>query len=290
MYCIYSNTNVPDLESNPEHIFPLSLGGRNDFTLKVSIEFNALVNSEIDERLARCFFLATNRHQHNSRGHRNKQVRAPKPTITLKNDIPISLRFDSSGLLELFNPRTSNPFDINTLQSNGMKMGIKFYPFLRLRFAAKVALASSYLVFGENFKNSIAARDLRTLMHLHGKKHNQTNLDILQSNVWFWPNEYPQDGKEMTIMLVEIAKYLNCSFIAIISNIKENHVLFAVGVLGELVGCIFSPFESKNIPKHKDYDLGHIIILEKEKTRRVSIREVLQEICNVLNASQATPT
>ncbi len=100
-FCIYSNAHVADSDSNEEHIFPLTLGGSNAFTIQVSKASNARYNRELDEKLKSCLFLATNRKKHNSRGHKHIPVPPPKAKITVGADKSVVLKFDENGLLQL---------------------------------------------------------------------------------------------------------------------------------------------------------------------------------------------
>lgn len=284
MYCIYSGKEVLDDTVNLEHIIPLSLGGRNDFTIPVSKEMNAYANQEIDEKLARCFFLATNRHKHSAKGHRRKAVRAPRAKITVGNNTtPGAFRFDASGNLEIFDPLSGHPFSQEQIHNEGFKIKTTFDPILRLRFTAKVGLATAFSVIGKNFKGSTAERDLRALMNIYGKHHVEADIYNINSKVWFWPHHSPDNGKEITEVLVELAHYVNCSFVALINSIKKDHLLIAVGILGEPIGCIFCELKSSLIPQSNNFDLGHVILLSKNKTNRMSMRMLLLEFSNQLS-------
>lgn len=276
MYCIYSDKYVADEETNSEHIFPLTLGGKNDFTLQVSKEFNSLVNREIDEKLAHCFFLAVDRRKNNARGHRQTEIKAPRTKSIGKT--PTNFVFDTSGFLQPYNPRLKTIVSVDEILKHGLKISIPFYPYLRLRFAAKVGLAAGYFVFGDEFRSSIAAHELRSLMHLYGKYHNQEAIERLKSKMWTWSFP-PQQGQEAIHALLEaLSKHINNSFVAFITSLQKDQILIAVGIFGNLASCINCPADSINIPKDKEYDLGHIIILEAHQTRRISVRELLTEI------------
>ncbi|MBC8394954.1 MAG: hypothetical protein H8E17_20585 [Deltaproteobacteria bacterium] len=276
MYCIYSDKDVTDEETNSEHIFPLTLGGKDDFTLQVSKELNSLVNREIDEKLAHCSFLAVDRRQHNAQGHRKTEIQ-PSRTKSLGKR-PVKFVFDTSGFLQPYNPRLKTIVSIDEILQHGLKVSIPFYPYLRLRFAAKVGLAAGYLVFGDGLRRSVIAHELRSLMHLYGERHNQEVIERLKSKVWAWPYLPPQEQKDIHALLETLSKHIKNSFVAFITCHQENQILIVVGIFGNLAGCIFCPTGLINIPKNNEYDLGHVIILAKHQTRRISVRELLMDI------------
>ena len=58
---------------------------------------------------------------------------------------------------------------------------------------------------------------------------------------------------------------------------KENKLLIAVSILGELVGVIMTPSTCRFTNDSAELDLGHAILLEKTGTRRISFRQMLGE-------------
>lgn len=276
MYCIYSDRDVHYEETNPEHIFPLTLGGKNDFTIRVSIELNSLVNREIDEKLAHCFFLAVDRRQNNAQGHRKSEIKPPRIKSLGKRST--SFVFDTNGFLQPYNPRLKTLVSTDDILQYGLKISIPFYPYLRLRFAAKVGLAAGYFVFGDEFRRSIAAYELRSLMHLYGEYHNQEAIEQLRSKIWAWSFPPPEGQEIMHALLEKLSKHIKNSFVAFITSLQKDQILIVVGVFGNLAACINCPADSIKIPKDKEYDLGHVIILAEHQTRRVSVRELLMEI------------
>ncbi|MGZ8215675.1 MAG: hypothetical protein ACXWTP_14375 [Methylosarcina sp.] len=105
-FCIYSNSDVADGDSNDEHIFPLSLGGHDRFTIKVSKLANDRANKELDEKLKACPFLATNRKRYGATGHRGKTPRPPNVKITAGSDKSVVFKFDDNDLLQFYSHKT----------------------------------------------------------------------------------------------------------------------------------------------------------------------------------------
>ena len=119
MYCVYSGTEIDEFESNIDHIFPLSLGGRNDFTIRVSKIQNSRVNSEIDQKLAGCFFLARYRRLHNSKGHRNNQLLPRNTKISVGQDKSIVFKFNNKNYLQLYSHIKKQFITAEEIKSNG---------------------------------------------------------------------------------------------------------------------------------------------------------------------------
>ena len=42
MYCIYAGKKIDESKSNLEHVIPLSLGGSDEFCIKVSEKYNSI--------------------------------------------------------------------------------------------------------------------------------------------------------------------------------------------------------------------------------------------------------
>ncbi len=278
IYCPYSGQNISINTVGPEHIFPLSLGGRNNFTVKVAKEMNDLANREIDEPLSRCFFVTADRKKHNARGHRGAKIRAPKIYGSLqKSNMPIRLMFDSNNLLQFQNPITNKLIAANEILSEGMKFSVHFEELLRLRFTAKVGLATAYILFGDDIRDSLLSHELTTLMHLHGEQHNEVALSNLISKIWFWPHFSPNNDELTHSVLEALAKHIDYSFVAFITSMQPNKVLIAIGILGTLAGAIFAPLDGISVPSNDAFDLGHVIILLENTTKRISYRQLLQE-------------
>ena len=80
IYCPYTDQDIPEVKTSPEHIIPLSLGGVNGFEIPVDAAFNSQVGTVLDGALANEFLFALRRTEFDTRGHSGK-----KPSATIKN-------------------------------------------------------------------------------------------------------------------------------------------------------------------------------------------------------------
>lgn len=284
-FCIYSNTDVADGESNNEHIFPLTLGGNNAFTIRVSKTFNTLANREIDEKLKSCLFLATNRKKHKAIGHRNQIVNPPKIKITVGSDRSVVFKFDDNDLLQFYSHKRKKLLTADEIKAEGANFRIEQERSLRLKFAAKIALASGYFVYGNTFVENVKTADLRALMNYLGEYHNEVAFNNASSTGWYWPEPVGDSDVVMHGIFQRINDMLSCSFVALITSAIPDKIIIVVGVLGQLSGVISCPANCDEFPKSDDHDLGHVVALKGKELQRFSFRDCLQAIADSSNGS-----
>lgn len=280
VFCIYSNTEVADSESNIEHIFPLTLGGSDAFTISVSKSINTLANRELDEKLKSCLSLATNRKKHQAVGHRNQSVRPPKIKITVGTDKSVIFKFDDNDLLELYSHKRRKILTADEIKAEGATFTVKEERSLRLKFTAKIALASGYFVYGSTFVENVKTADLRALMNYFGERHDEVAFNNLTSTVWCWPNRVGDSDAVMHAIFQRINDMLKCSFVALITSAVPDRIIIVVGILGHLSGVISCPANCDAFPKSGDYDLGHVVALKDKKLQRFSYRNCLKAIAD----------
>jgi len=284
-FCIYSNTDVADGELNNEHIFPLTLGGNNAFTIRVSKAFNTLANRELDEKLKSCLFLATNRKKHEATGHRNQIVNPPKIKITVGSDKSVVFEFDDNDLLQFYSHKRKKLLTADEIKAEGANFRIEQERSLRLKFTAKIALASGYFVYGNTFVENVKTADLRALMNYLGKYHDEVAFNNISSTGWYWPEPVGDSDVVMHGIFQRINDMLNCSFVALITSAVPDKIIIVVGVLGHLSGVISCPANCDKFPKFDDHDLGHVVALKGKELQRFSFRDCLQAIADLSNGS-----
>jgi hypothetical protein len=282
-FCIYSNAHVADDDSNEEHIFPLTLGGSNAFTIQISKASNARSNRELDEKLKSCLFLATNRKIHDARGHKNKLVMPPKAKITVGSDKSVILKFDENGFLQLYSHRRQKLLTTDELKEEGATIEISQKRSLRLKFTAKIALASGYFVYGNTFTENAETSELRALMHYQGELHDEVIINNIASTGWYWPAPVGDGDAVMHGMFERINRMFDCSFVALITSAVADKIIIVVGVLGHLIGVISCPANCDAFPKSGDYDLGHVVVLRDRQLKRMSFHSCLLELMGSSN-------
>jgi hypothetical protein len=70
-----------------------------------------------------------------------------------------------------------------------------------------------------------------------------------------------------------LCKFVNGS--CVLAMPGPRNVGFTVGVLGQFVGMLNVPANTRNFPTDADYDLGHAVVLQKGRVFRMSYRALL---------------
>ena len=76
--------------------------------------------------------------------------------------------------------------------------------------------------------------------------------------------------------LKKINNTLNTTFVAVITCMLPDRVFIVVGVLGELTGILSCTADCNALPKGRDYDLGHVVVLKEKGIERMSYRNCLK--------------
>jgi hypothetical protein len=69
MYCIYTDTEVAEVDGNYDHIIPLSLGGDDGFCVWSDRQFNSKIGSKVDGTLTNDSLIMLARRDADARGH-----------------------------------------------------------------------------------------------------------------------------------------------------------------------------------------------------------------------------
>lgn len=282
-FCIYTGTTLADGLINDEHIFPLTLGGHDDFVIKVSKTSNSRVNKELDEKLKSCIFLSKNRKDHQSKGHRKKEINPPRVKARVGLDTSVVLKFDDQNFLQPYSHRRKSFLICSELESSGLTLVVKYERSLRLRFTAKVALAAGFFVYGHDFVDNVEVAELRTLMNYLGECHNRSLFGSLRTTGWFWPEKIKKSDETMHGVFENINEMYGVSFVAFITSVVPDKILIVVGVLGSLTGVLSCPANCDMLPKSGLFDLGHVVVLKKIGVDRVSYRHCLEELTSYLH-------
>lgn len=271
MYCPYTNEEILPNTANSEHIIPLSLGGSNQFTIDVNAEFNVKAGSTIDGALANDFLILHRRIALDARGHTKKKPNAISKSSTMGDEkAPVQVEFFADGGLKVYDPVKRR--NLTKEEIYGKKLTSKFtlQRFSRLRFAAKVALAGGYFVFGEWFRKNIAHNELRALMNLESSP-NPKDFDAFGTKVYdeFTPPSEPD--REQRALEELFCKSVKGSCVYFVPG--PVNLVVTVGILGQYVATLNIPGNTDSFPFSDENDLGHAVILENGKMERLSHRD-----------------
>lgn len=280
MYCPYTDEELRPDETNREHIIPLSLGGSNQFTIGVDAKFNAEVGSEVDGVLANDFLILPRRIELDARGHTQKKPTAITKKSTMGDEkSPVQVEFFSEEGLKVFDPIKRRHLTNEEVYGKKFTSSFTLHRFSRLRFAAKVALAAGYFVFGEWFRKNVAHHELRALMQLDSSR----NLKDFQGfglqvyDEFAKPSEVDQQQFAMDEGFCRLVKGSCVYFVPGPANLGV-----VVGVLGKYLATLNVPATTDEFPFSDENDLGHAVLLEDGQMERVSYRQFARRVYDKL--------
>jgi hypothetical protein len=264
-YCIYLNAISADLSL--EHIFPLSLGGHDKFSINVDRKTNNGTASRIDSALANDFAILFDRRRLNAKGHSGKQP-VPIAKRSTFDGRKVQARFEEEGL-KLYDVVRRRDIEPEAFSGRNVQIGgIQFHLDDPLRFVAKVALSAGLYAYGEDFRNQVDHQQARIVMM--ADDFEQISPDIRCLDRW----QLIEDDKHQIMWLVA-------------SQYKESCVMLmpgydcfcvAVGILGHFIGFLNIPAPGHRLLNVGEYDLGHVITVRDGKILRRSFRRVIKDL------------
>ena len=271
-YCPYTDREIPEAQSSREHIIPLSLGGVDGLEIPVDRAFNSKVGSKLDGSLANEFLFALKRTKFDARGHSGK-----KPTALIKkakygkDSRPAQVHFHSKDGLKVWDSRDRAFKDrVPSFEISGT-IDID----LPVRFAAKVALAAGYYVYGNLFRDHVDHQQFRDVMNTDVRKLDLTKsaddlgLDHLTLRVDSYLREVPYEPAHDALNSIRVY----CS------SVESSVVVLApgydcfgvgVGVLGQYVATVIASAQTDSFPNDGDYAWGHVLAVDGKTLKRCS--------------------
>ena len=275
IYCPYTDREVPKHQTNREHIIPLALGGVNGFEIAVDSKFNSTLGSDLDGALANEFLFAVKRTKYDARGHSGKP-----PVATIKR-----ATYGEEGRRAQVHFHHRKQPDVWDVRDRELKRGVgkvrgktSLNIDLPVRFAAKVALASGYHVYGRLFRTHVDHRQLRDVMNIDpsdldlSKDRASLGLQHLTLRVDRYLNE-PRD--DFFVVLREYCSTIDGSVVMLMPGSECFGA--AVGILGQYVGLVNVPANTKTFPNDGDYRSGHVIALVDGDIKRSSLMHCLEQ-------------
>ena len=272
-YCPYTNILIPESDSNPEHIIPLSLGGNNDFVINVCKKANAKLGSEIDAKIGNELIIASRRARFEVKGHSNKT-----PALYFNNAID-----SHSGL----------PLQVKVTKTDGMKIRAPYVPDkenlptgkeiqltmtgsidIWLKYVAKVALSSGIFAYGNLFQTDVQSDILRSMVYSDNLPELQENKNIHQllggHYLYHESNHWHLDLYKTICESIH-----NSSCVGIVPS--TGAVSFFAGILGCYIGVVTVKANTDNWPNEGAYRDGHFMCVQNGKLCRLSFRRVLEK-------------
>ena len=284
LYCIYTDKEILKENSNTEHIIPLSLGGSNDFTINVDKEFNSKVGSEIDGALSNDFIMNMIRSKRGIYGHSKKAAEMIWKKSCLNGDPtqPIQVTFpaDLNENVKMWNPKTRSYLPQE--QTGGAKIESKFIidRFIRVKFAAKVALGAGHFAYADLFRQYIDHPSLRAVLNTDFSKVKEINLKGVNLGVSDPFTPIPEKDKGLTEMFRAMCKMLDTCVLFLLCT--EN-LIITIGIMGEWIATLNVQGKTEYFPNAGEYDLGHVISIHNRTVSRRAFRQTTELFAKALN-------
>lgn len=273
MYCIYTDRDVLIEEGSWDHIFPLALGGNDEFAVWSDSQSNSVIGSEVDGALSRDPLLAFALRDSGVRGHRRSPVEPRWRKVTMAGR-PMQISWGRESI-RAWDARERR--ELKDTEFAGRKMNAKFSISLNLplRFVARAALAGGYFLYGPNFKQTVDCDALRSLVFLDIEKlRRDRTLD--DCNIKFC-DRFHQDSRDPSAngLIRMLCECISRSLF--IATPHDDSISFHVGVVGQFLGSIIVPAKTDQLPNDKEHDLGHVIVLGPGDMQRLSFRELIRD-------------
>jgi len=277
-YCPYADQDYPDAETTREHIVPLSLGGVNGFEIAVHGKANSDIGSSIDAAMAEDFLVKTKRDRFDVRGHSGKE-----PVFVVKHakntdGLPLQVALNQRSGVQVWSPRDSEYIT----DQRAAKLELKFAVNIdtAMRFVAKVALSAGYFVYGELFRNNVKHSDFRAIMNFQSSHPNGHGGVEARIDDRF--NENPSEEVQIFRALCKASEPYSIVGFAH----SNNRFGIFVGVLGDYIGTIHVPGSMEAFPTDFEYEMGHVIQLQRPGFTRVSMKHTLESFLRAIDAAK----
>ena len=271
VYCPYTDQDIREEDASSEHVIPLSLGGVDGFELQVDRSFNSQLGSKLEGSLANEFLWALARTEFDARGHsKKKPVATVKNAEYGKNRRKAQVHFHKKDGLRMWDVRAGK------MMSNvpNFNMSTSLNIDLPIRFAAKVALAAGYFVYGDLFRNDVDHRQLRDVMNTDPAELDlsQNPVDLGLGHLTLTVDDYMHhipDDPESALFLVR----LFCSSIkgsSVVLMPGPDSVGVSVGILGRYLATLYVPANTSEFPNEGDCQMGQVLAVVDNRLRRYS--------------------
>lgn len=270
MYCIYTDSDVPQAEGNLDHIIPKSLGGCDEFTVWSDRDFNAKMGHEVDGAMANDPLMQIVRSRSSVRGHSGND----KPQTWKHADIngrPGQMAWTQDGL-RLWDSRNREYIDDDHEEIIPVKAKINIDTLAATRFVTKVALGGAHFFYGDVIRSAIDCDVLRKLTVLDAE---EARLDqhLRSSGVSICDRVHPDGQAGEGAVYRAFCESIDRSIF--ISVPHDDGITFAVGLLGAFIGAIMIPGDGTAFPMDaQDHDLGRVALLAPGEMELVSYREL----------------
>ena len=269
IYCPYTDSDIPESETNSEHIIPLSLGGANGLEIPVHSSFNTKVGSELDGKLANEFFWALRRTEYDARGHSGKEPFATSKKASYGED-------DRCAQVRFHHKKGVSIWDVRDRKYIGEKGSIINASFdididLPMRFTAKVALSAGYYVYGDLFRQHVDHCQLRDVMNIEPAKLDLTKTpsELGTGHLTLQTDDYLREApSDPASEIRRMCSSIRGSVVFLVPG--QDCFRVAVGLLGHYLAIVNVPARTDLFPSEGDCAWGHVLSIVDRRLKRFS--------------------
>ncbi len=265
MYCIYSGKELNDNEMNIEHIIPLALGGNDEFTIYVSKEKNSIIGSKIDGKFCNDTLVGFNQLGTNNKGHSKKQQKVNMRGKMGEVPITWTLSKDGSKIYD----HISNKY---VEKPTKMKIQFKMDIDIRIKFACKVALATGFFLFGEDFEKYADCNTLRKV--IYSDKLTEEHFDLRVYDDLHKTEEKDVPQVECEKMLFE---YIGKT--TVLFGYAEGRIISTVAINGRYMCMVNFKADTSILPiNNEEHRAGCILICDNNKLIKKSFWQAMYDM------------
>jgi hypothetical protein len=265
-YCIYEDAFFDESLMSIEHIIPLSLGGSNLFTIKVSKKSNSNLGALVDGKFANDSLIKLHNLNYEYKGHRRKKNKVIFKKSRIKNtNEPVQIGI-SKNRIEVYSLRNSKILSPNELANHTVQSIIDYSQTIRIVFTAKVLLATGYYLYSDLFVKNTDHVSLRKLMNYKQGESFESIKDLplkVSCNL--------SKSKNYTIGDL-ICETLDDA--TIIFKYENTCIKGIVGIAGKFIGSITFLADTLKLNNTNDFENGHIINIKKNGILKMSYKEM----------------
>lgn len=285
-YCVYSDRQVGTAEGNWDHVYPLSLGGTNQFVVWSEIALNSKMGSVVDGALVNDPLMALHLAKADVKGH-GKRSR-PRTWRAKLGDRPAQIQLEPHGM-KLWDARERRTLEVEEIGDTQITANFSVGAFTALRFLAKAALGGGYFVYGNAMLPAIDCTSLRKIMLLDPIAAKQ-DAALLTCNFQICDRFHADAQPNGPLHTYRVACEMTGRSL-FIAQPHANGIAFHVGVVGQYIGTIFCPGDTTEIPKEGGlHEGGQAIFLAPGKMVKVGFHDALRDLLELLEKAKSDQT
>lgn len=285
-YCIYSNREVLEENTNLDHIIPLSLGGCNEFTIRSEVSENSRLGTVVDGVLANDPIISLIRSKLGVAGHSSAPDAAVWKKSFLNGDPsrPVQIRFpaDVTSPLEIWDSKARRVLSHEEATNVEFSSQLRIGKFSRLRFVAKVALGAGYFVYGDTFRSYADHDTIRRMVNLNIEDKN-VDWSAIDIQVYDPFTPVAERDKGLTQIFRRLAEQLGASTSFLVC--AEN-IIASVGVLGHWLGAVNFKADTTKFPfSEGGHRNGRVLSIKNRCLTQRSFWDITADLANQLGVT-----